>query len=269
MRSIREKLAGVAVLATMITAWSGVMASERAAIAAAEPPFEICEDQRYALCAAAECFVYNLVAYCKCDVERGDSISLALSFDGPTGERDVCEVNRAGRFNGYMVSTYSLPAGVTKGGTGAVYTCPGSENAHGGVAAPVAYAQCDGAICFTSSVARHFPGFEERLDLDEIMCSCPISTSQTAGSTTPLGYQMFGPYDPAAPPGERCSDSGCAFCAIANPTGNGSTLRVGSPTGSADFLTLRLDGSPLPDLNRCDCKCTTAGDGTTSCAVAQ
>ncbi|HZR82673.1 MAG TPA: hypothetical protein VFD92_16385 [Candidatus Binatia bacterium] len=257
------------VLAATVASWSALVGLRQDAVAEPESPFVVCEDQRYALCASAECFVYNLVAYCACDIERGDSISTRLSFDGPTGEHDVCDVNRVGRFNGYMVSTYSLPAGVTKGGTGAVYTCPGPENAHGGVAAPVAYAQCDGAICFTSSIARRFPGFPERLDLDEIICSCPISTSATPGSTTPLGYQMFGPYDPTAPPGQRCSDSGCAFCSVASPTGDGTTLRVGSPTGSADVLTLKLDGPPLPDLNRCECKCETAGDGTTSCSVVE
>ena len=30
-----------------------------------EPPFVICESQRYALCAQADCFVYNGVAYCR------------------------------------------------------------------------------------------------------------------------------------------------------------------------------------------------------------
>jgi hypothetical protein len=48
-----------------------------------EPPFVICEDQQYALCAAASCFVYNGLAYCKCDILKGDSISLQLSYAGP------------------------------------------------------------------------------------------------------------------------------------------------------------------------------------------
>ncbi len=33
-----------------------------------EPPFVICKKQPYALCAAASCFVYDGVAYCKCDI---------------------------------------------------------------------------------------------------------------------------------------------------------------------------------------------------------
>src|SRR5262249_6574927 len=70
-----------------------------------EPPFVICQHQKYALCAAASCFVYDGVAYCKCDTLRGDSISLQLSFDSPTGARNVCDVNRQGTANGYEVST--------------------------------------------------------------------------------------------------------------------------------------------------------------------
>ena len=122
-----------------------------------EPPFAIC-DEPYALCAAASCFVYNEVAYCECDIERGDSISLQLDYTTAAGTtQNVCDVDRDGRFNGYMVSTFSLPTDAEKGGRGAVYTCPGSSNARGGVAAPVAYGQCDGALCFTSTVGRRFP----------------------------------------------------------------------------------------------------------------
>jgi hypothetical protein len=198
----------------------------------------------------------------------GSSISLADSFATPTGEEDVCAVNREGVFNGYMVSTYSLPTEALKGGPGAVYTCPGPDNAHGGVAAPIGYAQCDGGMCFTSTTGRRFPGFERRLQTNQVMCSCPITTASTPGSATPLGYQMFGTYHPSAPPGQRCDASACGLCGVANPTANGATIAVGAPTGSADFLTLRLDGPPLPELNRCDCKCTT-NDGTTSCTVAE
>src|SRR5213593_4323182 len=87
-----------------------------------EPPFVICENQRYALCAAASCFVYNGVAYCQCDVLKGDSISLQPD--------------------------------AVKGGSGAVYTCPGMANAGSGMPAPVAYGQCDGGLCFTSTTNK-------------------------------------------------------------------------------------------------------------------
>src|SRR5271170_4727425 len=106
---------------------------------AAEPPFVICDKQRYALCAAADCFVYNGLAYCKCDVLHGDSISLQLSYTTPAGEtQNICDVNQQGTHSGYMMSTFSLPAGVEKGGDSAVYTCPGTANAGSGVAATVA-----------------------------------------------------------------------------------------------------------------------------------
>jgi hypothetical protein len=231
------------------------------------PPFAICRNQRYALCAAASCFVYNQVAYCKCDVLRGDSISLQLSYSSPMGDRNVCDVNQQGRRNGYMVSTFSLPPDVKKGGPAAVYTCPGTDDAGTGVPAPVAYGQCDGAMCFTSSRGTRFPGFAARLSNREIMCSCPVSTGATPGSSDPLGYQIFGPYHPKAPAGSRCDASACEACSVANPTANGASLKVGAPTGSGSFLTLRLDGS-VPDLNECLCTCTTTSNVTT-CTVGQ
>ena len=232
------------------------------------PPFVICKKQRYALCAAADCFVYNQVAYCKCDVRNGDSISLQLSYSSPVGDRNVCDVNRQGKLNGYMVSTYSLPPDVVKGGSAAVYTCPGTDDAGTGVVAPVAYGQCDGAICFESSRGRRFPGFDAHLRNREIMCSCPVSTDATPGSSDPLGYQIFGPYHPSAPPGTRCDASACAPCSVPNPTANGAALKVGAPTGAGTFLTARLYKPPVPDLNECLCTCTTTS-GVTTCTGVQ
>ena len=43
-------------------------------------PFLILENQRYALCATANCFTYNQVLYCGCDILRGDSISEPLDI---------------------------------------------------------------------------------------------------------------------------------------------------------------------------------------------
>jgi hypothetical protein len=234
-----------------------------------EPPFVVCQDQQYALCAAASCFVYDGAAYCKCDILKGDSISLQLSFSSPAGERNVCDVNQQGKTNGYMVSTFSLPSDVLKGGSAAVYTCPGPDNARGGVVAPVAYGQCDGGMCFKSTKHSRFPGFEVRLQRDEIICSCPISTEATPGSTNSFGYQVFGPYHPQAPKGSRCEANACASCSVPAPTSNGSTIPVGAPTGGGKFLTLKLDGPPLPDINECLCTCTTGADGSTSCTVGE
>jgi hypothetical protein len=234
-----------------------------------EPPFVICAHQKYALCAEATCFVYDQVAYCKCDIMRGDSISLQLGYSGPAGERNVCDVNREGAANGYMVSTFSLPNNVKKGGNAAIYTCPGSADAGSGVSAPVAYGQCDGGICFKSSRGQRFPGFPEGIGDNQIICSCPISTGATPGSSDSFGYQLFGPYRPQAPRGSRCDASACAACGISDPTANGSILPVGAPTGGGKFLALKLDGPPVPDLNECLCTCTSDSNGNISCTLAE
>ena len=235
-----------------------------------EPPFVVCQNQRYALCAEASCFVYDGVAYCKCEILKGDSISLQLSYSSPTGERNVCDVNRQGKTNGYMVSTFSFPDNVEKGGPAAVYTCPGSADAGSGVSAPVAYGQCDGGICFKSTRNQRFPGFAGRLRKGEIICSCPIATDATSGSSDSFGYQVFGPYHPEASKGSRCDASACAACSVANPEANGATIPVGAATGSARFLSLKLDGPPLPDINECLCSCqASATSGVVSCTVGE
>src|SRR5487761_1472988 len=218
-------------------------------------PFVICNNQKYALCAEASCFVYNFVAYCQCDVKRGDSISLQLSYSSPTGTKNICDVNQEGKNNGYMVSTFSLPDNVTKAGSG--------------VSAPVAYGQCDGAICFNSSQGKRFPGFEARLRPNENICSCPVSTDATPGSSDSAGYQIFGPYHPDAPAGSRCDASACAACSVPNPTSNGATIPVGAPSGSGEFLALSLDGPPPPVLNQCQCTCSqpSGPNGSITCTL--
>jgi hypothetical protein len=227
---------------------------------APEPPFVVCRDQTYALCAAASCFVYNLVAYCQCDVMKGDSISLQVAFSTATGEENVCDVNAQGKTNGFMVSTFSLPAAVVKGGSSAVYTCPGSQNAGSGVPAPVAYGQCDGGLGFTSTTNKTFPGFEGKLHR-EIITSCPISIGASPENSNALGYQVFGPYHPQAPAGQRCDASACAACSVPNPSSNGSIVPVGAPTGVGKFLTERLTGS-VPAINECLCECVANGTCT-------
>jgi hypothetical protein len=235
-----------------------------------EPPFVVCEKPDYALCAAASCFIYDGVAYCKCDIKRGDSISLQLTYSSPTGEQNVCDVNQQGKTNGYMMSTFSLPTNVKKGGSAAVYTCPGSADAGSGVSAPVAYGQCDGGFCFKSTRAQKIPGFTGHLQHDQIICSCPISTDATSGSSDSFGYQIFGPYNPQAPIGSRCDASACAACSVPNPTANGTTLPVGAPTGGGKFLSLKLNGPPLPDINECLCSCRASGtNGAISCTVGE
>jgi hypothetical protein len=194
--------------------------------------FKICHDQTYALCAVASCFVLNQVAYCKCDVKSGDSISLPFKFD--KGE-DVCTVNAEGADNGYMVSTFSLPPSVVApSGDTALYNCPASTS-------DGAYAQCDGGLCFTSTEGGSFPGFDKPLKKGEIVCSCPITVANP--STAKIGYQIAGPYP--------CQKSFFANCDSAKAnTKTGATIYVGAPTGVPRLLTRLLDGS-VPKLNTC------------------
>src|ERR1700687_4526735 len=135
----------------------------------AEPPFVVCKNQMYALCAEASSFVYDGVAYFQCDIKVGDSISLQLSYSTPAGTRNVCDVNRQGKSNGYMISTFSLPKDAEKGGTAAAYTCPGTDDAGSGVVAPVAYGQCDGGFCFQSTPGTRIPGLTGHLEDQEMI----------------------------------------------------------------------------------------------------
>jgi hypothetical protein len=172
------------------------------------------------------------VAYCKCDVQSGDSISLFYAFGN--GE-NVCSVNAEGAANGYMVSTFSVPDSViAPNGNEALYTCPASTS-NG------AYAQCDGGMCFTSSEGQSFPGFNEPLTASEVICSCPITVADPA--TALVGYQIAGPY-----PCQKSFFKNC-WNKMANKH-TGSQIYVGAPTGTARLLAGLLNGS-VPTLNQC------------------
>ena len=193
--------------------------------------FKICKNQTYALCALASCFVFDKVSYCKCDVKRGDSISLPFKYDG----QDVCSVNEAGAGGSTMVSTFSPPPqAIALQGDKALYTCPASTS-NG------AYAQCDGGICFKATAGQTFPGFDKPLTKDEIICSCPITTADPATAKT--GFQIAGPYP--------CQTSFFQYCNSATANSKtGSTIYVGAPTGSARHLTRLLTGTE-PPFNEC------------------
>jgi hypothetical protein len=215
--------------ALMVGLAGGTQAYAAEPEAAASKPFTICDDQTYALCATAECTMFNDVAYCKCDVEHGDSISLTLDI----GKANVCDINAAGKRNGYMVSTYSFPSEVQKpGGDLATYTCPKTSTG--------TYAQCDGGICWQSSRGQKFPGLGE-LEKAEIVCACPTVTNDP--DTAQIGFQIAGPYP--------CQQDFFKYCeSTAANTDNGSTVYVGAPTGGARFLTKRLYGESFP-TNKC------------------
>jgi hypothetical protein len=216
-------------------AWAlSLMLVMQAAVAGAQAMsqpglFKVCDNQHYALCAAATCFVFDQVAYCKCDVEYGNSVSAPYAFDG----ENVCSVNAQGVDNGYMVSTYSLPASVVAGGNQAIYTCRGGTS-NG------AYAQCDGGICFDSTRGQSFPGFAQPLQSNEIICSCPITVANLRDF---IGYQIVGPYPCQSDFYKNCNSA-------STNTKTGSTIPVGAPTGVATLLTYVLNGS-VPKLNQC------------------
>jgi hypothetical protein len=170
------------------------------------------------------------VAYCNCDVKKGDSISLTQTFKNG----DVCDFNAKGPDNGYMVSTFSTPPSVVKpAGDQAIYTCEASTS-------DGAYAQCDGGVCFKSSKGQNFPGLG-KLDNNEIVCACPTVTGDP--DTAKIGYQIVGPYP--------CQDSFFNFCTSSKAnTDNGSPLYVGAPTGSAKQLSKKLSGKDFR-FNHC------------------
>jgi hypothetical protein len=196
--------------------------------ASSSSPFVILDNQTYALCALATCFVFNDVAYCKCDIKVGDSLSVTDEFDT---NQDVCTVNAEGPANGYIVSTFSVPPAVLAGGDMASYTCPPGSNG--------AYAQCDGGICFKSTQGKSFPGLDTLAE-DEIVCSCPIVEQSPLN---PVGYQISGPYP--------CQESFFENCRRKTANSNtGSTLYVGAPTGVPRAAAFILTGKILP-TNEC------------------
>ncbi len=228
-------------------------------------PFLILENQSYALCATADCFSLNQLAYCKCDVLRGDSISVPYDYGD---NQNICTLNQDGRRNGYRASTFSFPEEVAfPDGDLALYTCPGEANKskfiNMGHPARGTYGQCDGGLCFTSTRGRSFPGFPERLRRSEIMCSCPFSTICENLSENPEGYQISGSYE------GQCSVAECSKCnagaltelecELPNPLsqlGIQEDIPVGAPAGTPEQLACELLGSGnVPSSNSCVCQC--------------
>jgi hypothetical protein len=195
----------------------------------------ICRNQTYGLCAGASCFVFNNVAYCTCNVLKGDSISSPFNYDGG----NICTVNGEGPYNGYMASTFSLPKTLIAPsgnqppapGAQALYKCPRTSLA--------AYAKCDGGICFTSTEGRHFPGPNPPVGNNQILCACPVDRANFV-----QGLEIIGPYP--------CQKS--FFQDVCNRTAarvdTGSILYDGTGIGSTETGTRLLYGR-VPKLNMC------------------
>jgi hypothetical protein len=205
--------------------------------------FQICprpntsDTDRYALCATAQCFFLNGVAYCNCDVMNGSSISIPFEFQGGGTSQNICDLLDDGVNNGFTVSTYSTPETLKKSyadaysGVGppllALYTCPGGSSG--------AYAQCDGGVCFDSSTGNDFPGVGP-IGAGQILCACPITEPRSAGPEWPQGdwFSRF------------------CFPTDANPA-TGDIIPVGAPQGTPRLLSRLLDGS-APVVNECQVK---------------
>jgi hypothetical protein len=258
---LRGWLATLGVLCVLNVLDLACAAGETSASRPQQAPLKICPQKTYALCATAQCFTLNEVAYCKCNLKQGDSISIAFDFDN--GTQDVCSLLDDGVSNGYTVSTFSLPDQVTKAyaaaynpNTGeppplALYTCPGGQSTG-------PYAQCDGGICFDSTTGAEFPGVGP-IGSHQILCSCPITVPRTTPPQK-LGYQIAGPWQHADgtacgatdSPSDCCStDYEKKFCrANYSPTiPTGTTIPVGAPTGVPVALAALL--GDLRPINSC------------------
>ena len=213
--------------------WTAILACLATAVpadAGSPSAYAICQNQTYALCAAASAFVYQDVSYAKCIIKNGNSISAPpLTYQTDGGQKNICDMNAQGVPNGYMMSTFSLPDEVKRGGSKALYTCPGGATGE--------YAQCDGGTCFKSTTGQYFPGVG-KVGPDEIICSCPITKPTT--SSAPFGYQFIGPYP--------CNQQ--AFSVCGQNAGNGSIIPVGSPPGAGRVLTEALYGRQYR-INEC------------------
>jgi hypothetical protein len=187
----------------------------------------VCKDQTYALCAGASCFVFNDVAYCSCDVLKGNSVSAPFNYD----HSNVCAVNANGVTSGYMVSTFSLPeAIVAPNGNRALYVCPRTSTAN--------YAKCDGGICFTSTIGHSFPGSDTPSGDNQIVCSCPVERANPI-----QGLEIIGPYP--------CEEEFFRNCEpeVAN-SNTGATLYDGTSIGSTR-TGIRILTGDVPPLNVC------------------
>ena len=221
-------------------------------------PFSICPEtdeqtRIYALCASAQCWTIDSVAYCKCDLRNGRNISTPYYYRESGQKKDVCDLLTQGIDNGFSVSTYAPPRQILKsyqadveklGPPMAIYTCdPKTDtNSLGAYSA-----QCDGGLCFLSTQGQAFPGLG-KLDDNQLICSCPPKQNSTP-------FQIIGPW--SCSPGEknlmnRCCDRGFfkRYCGIHSITRTGTIIPVGAPVGIGRLLTKKLEGTAL-ETNEC------------------
>ena len=131
-------------------------------------------------------------------------LGLTHKYAGKPGGniKTINQIGASGNFP-FMVSTYSPPEAKVF----ALYSCN----------KPGAFAQCDGGLCFTNTTGNEFPGLGF-VKIDEIMCSCPITTSSE--------YHVWGPA--TCPKTVKEYDEICAAGSMKTVTGDGFKLRIGS-----------------------------------------
>jgi hypothetical protein len=211
------------------------------------PPLTVLTDT-FVFCGLAQCWIFNQVAYCACKVVANEP-SISATLETAQGQ-DVSDINAEGLSqNSYLVSTfyYGDPATVAGSGDMAVYNCPKGSNGF--------YAQCDGALCFTSTLGTEFPFFGQ-LSEEEIICSCPITAAADSG----LAFSTAGPF-PCEEEYQRdiCNDQGKTVKVgpLKGTFNNGVIIGVGAPAGTASFLSQVLKeetngaSGEIPESNQC------------------
>jgi hypothetical protein len=159
-------------------------------------------DQKYALCAGAITFNFDGVTYARCTYLDGDSVSAKQSYKGGNVQT-VNNIGNAPANQSFVVSTFSPPSPSEF----AAYSCKQQG----------AYAQCDGGICFSSTIGKEFPGLG-KLTNNQIVCSCPIKES--------TNYHVWGPA--SCPTSKAQYDSICAKGSDRQTAKNGVSLRIGN-----------------------------------------
>lgn len=202
----------------------------------------ILQNQQYALCALATSYQFNEITYAKCDILNGNSLSLQQRFSSGGTTGNISDINAGQpKRGGYIVSTYSPPAGATTpNGNLAVYTCESGS-----------YSQCDGGLCFSSTSSNGLGGGQIKnsplwgdVSNKQIICSCPVVHSS-------FTFEVMGPR-PCAPTAEAY-DAVCG--ANSNALTNGAITYIGSP-GNFGFATgaaclAANTGGPTVTFNTC------------------
>ena len=169
-------------------------------------------NQDYALCAGAVTFNFDGITYAKCRKNNGNSLALTHAYPGGNAQT-VNAIGTAQNNGSFFLSTYSPPDPAKY----ALYACKKLG----------AYAQCNGGICFTDTSGKNFPAIGP-VGQNEIICSCPITTSTS--------YHVTGPMPCAATAKEY--DQICGSGSSKIKTADGVSLMIGAGGPPASTLAM-------------------------------